>query len=459
MGALVDTAAAARAGNAKPVALVEQALARIEAAAALNAFVALDKHRSLAEARNIAARMKEGEYLPLAGVPLGVKDNLFVEGWPIRQGSHLFSDHIAPFDCVAVERARAAGAVIIGITACPEFACKGSTSSPLYGPTQHPADPRLSPGGSSGGSACAIAANLVPAALGTDAGGSGRRPAAHVGCVGFKGTVGAIPYGPGFLESVADISVIAPMASDVADTVALFEAIAGPDARDPASSVTLAPAPPTLPQRIAFSPRFGLDVPIDPDVEIAVAAAVEALKSADFPIISADPLWLDGAGEDALMPLQHAGLAHLFGGMLEAGESRFDPEIAAQVRSGLALSGQEVAAALQASLDVRLCVAGFLAEHDLLIGPTTPCVAWAHEDGHAPEIGGVAAGPRGHAVFTPLFNHARVPAVSIPCGRGRDGLPVGLQIVGRLGEDRAVLAAAAAAEEVLASADLWNGLR
>ena len=138
--------------------------------------------------------------MPLAGVPIIVKDNIWVEGWRITQGSRLFAEFIAPRDAIAIERLKKAGAVIVGIGATSEFACKGVTTSPLFGPTRHPLDPDLTPGGSSGGPAAAVAAGLVPLAIGTDAGGSSRRPPAHVGVVGFKPSYGAIPYGPGFAE-------------------------------------------------------------------------------------------------------------------------------------------------------------------------------------------------------------------------------------------------------------------
>ena len=119
----------------------------------------------------------------------------------------------------------------MGMGATSEFACKGVTTSPLFGPTRHPLNPDLTPGGSSGGPATAVAADLVPLAIGTDAGGSSRRPPAHVGVVGFKPSYGAIPYGPGFAEPFFDISVIAPIARNVADAALAFEAMAGPDPR------------------------------------------------------------------------------------------------------------------------------------------------------------------------------------------------------------------------------------
>lgn len=228
-----EIAAAVTAGRMTAVDTAKAALGRIDAAKALNAVVTTDPARTLADAAAVDDRLRAGETMPLAGVPILVKDNIWASGWRITQGSRLFADFIAPQDAIAIERLRKAGAVIVGIGATSEFASKGVTTSPLFGPTRHPLDPALTPGGSSGGPATAVAAGLVPLAIGTDAGGSSRRPPAHVGVAGFKPSYGAIPYGPGFAEPFFGLSVIAPIAADVADIALAFEAMAGVDARDP----------------------------------------------------------------------------------------------------------------------------------------------------------------------------------------------------------------------------------
>ena len=215
--------------------------------------------------------------MPLAGVPVVIKDNIWVDGWRVTQGSRLFADFVAPRDAIAVERLKKAGAVVVGMGATSEFACKGVTTSLLFGPTRHPLDPELTPGGSSGGPATAVAADLVPLAIGTDAGGSSRRPPAHVGVVGFKPSYGAIPYGPGFAEPFFDISVIAPIARNVADAALAFEVMAGPDARD-SDSALVESGDVDLPDlRIAFSPKLGLDTPVDPVIAERLEAIVEHL--------------------------------------------------------------------------------------------------------------------------------------------------------------------------------------
>lgn len=445
-------AEAVRAGRSSARAETQAALDRIAAGnPALNAFVTVDEAAALAEAEMVDRRVAAGERLPLAGVPVAVKDTIWVGGRRVTQGSRLFADFHAPADAVAVERLRRAGAVIIGMANSSEFACKGVTTNPLFGPTRHPQNPDLTPGGSSGGPAVAVAAGLVPLALGTDAGGSSRRPPAHVGAVGFKPSFGAIPYGPGFAEPFTGIAVMAPIAADVADAALMFEALCGPDPRDPDSvAIALMDGRPPESLTVAYSPRFGLDAPMDDEVRQAVDGAVEVLDRAGVRIVRRDPPWPDGVTETALMPLQHAGLAALYGDAIRRDPSLFDPDIAVQIENGLRLTGAEVAAAQLLAVEVARALAGYFTAVDLVIGPTTPCVAWPL-DRLGPEIiGGRVVPPRAHAVFTPLFNHAKVPAISLPCGGGRDVLPVGLQLVAPRGLDRRLLRFAAFTETVLA---------
>lgn len=420
----------------------------------LNALVRYAPEPARTQAHAVAKRIRSGEKLALAGVPIVVKDNIFVEGCAIRQGSWLFADHIASGDAISVARARAAGAIVIGIGNCPEFACKGQTNPPLHGTARNPHDLALTPGGSSGGNAAVIAANFAPFGLGTDAGGSGRQPAAHTGTVGFKPSFGAIPNGPGFAEPVWGISVIAPMGRTVADVAALFAAVAGADVRDPESIAIEPRRPPDAATslRIACSPRLGLDVPTDDDVATIIDAAVVHLRRAGWRIANAAPCWPGGMKEDALMPLQVGGLVALHGEAFRHDAARFDPDIRAQIETGLGLSAVDVGTALEASASIKRTAGQFFVDYDLLLGPTTPCVARSTDRLGPTHIGGQAIGPRGHAVFTPFFNHALTPAISIPAGKGRSDLPIGLQIIGCRTSDWTVLGTAAAAEAIFAQA-------
>jgi aspartyl-tRNA(Asn)/glutamyl-tRNA(Gln) amidotransferase subunit A len=447
-----EIAAAVNGGEADPVEVAEVFVARIlENNSSVNALVRFDPEIARSEALDVRQRIRAGEAMPLAGVPVIVKDNIWVAGRTISQGSRLFADYVAQEDAMAVARLRRAGAVIVGIGNSPEFACKGVTNSPLHGPTQHPLNATLTPGGSSGGNAAALAADFAPVALGTDGGGSGRRPSAHTGTVGFKPSFGAVPYGPGFPEPFWGISVLAPMGRSVDDVAILFEAVAGADARDVESAAIeagLCAEPRQL--RVAFSRDLGLGAPIDADVETTIADGIDLLAKAGWRIDRIQVQWPQGIGESSIMPLQAAGLAAIHGDAWRRKPDLFDPDIAVQIERGLSLTGADVGRALEASAAIKRTVAHLFADHDLLLCPTAPCVAWPLTELGPKQIGGVDVPPRGHAVFTPLFNHALVPAISIPCGRGRDGLPVGLQMVARRGRDRTVLAAAAEAERILA---------
>jgi aspartyl-tRNA(Asn)/glutamyl-tRNA(Gln) amidotransferase subunit A len=427
---------------ASAVEIARGALDRMAAAKALNAVVTSDIERTLAEAATVDRRAELGDDMPLAGVPVVVKDNIWVEGWRVTQGSRLFADFIAPRDAIAVERLRKAGAVIVGMGATSEFACKGVTTSRLFGPTRHPLNPELTPGGSSGGPATAVAAGLVPLAIGTDAGGSSRRPPAHVGVVGFKPSYGAIPYGPGFAEPFFGISAIAPIARNVADTALAFEAMAGFDPRDSDSTAI---------ESNPFAPTLGLDATVDSVIADRLEVVVRHLSRTGLQIARRDPVWPPGATEEALMPLQHAGLAAIYGADFRNDPEQFDPDIARQIERGLSWKGTDVAAALAASSAIKDAFTAFFREFDLLLAPTVPCVAWPLVQLGPTMIGGKEASPRAHAVFTPFVNHARLPAISIPCGYDANGLPFGLQVIARRGHDRLLLRTTQHIEQEIAS--------
>ena len=433
-------------GHMSARAVAEDALARVERGdGALNAFAHLDPALTLAEADAVDARRAAGERMPLTGVPVVIKDNIWVAGRPITQGSRLLADFIPPCDAVGVTRLRSAGAVILGIGACSEFACKGVTTTPLHGVTRNPFDPALTPGGSSGGPASAVAAGFAPLALGTDAGGSSRRPPAHTGTLGMKPSQDAIPYGPGFAEPFASLSVLAPIAACVADVALMFDALTG---------TASTPSPSGSGLRIALAPTLGLDVVMDDAARDAVAAAAEVMRAGGHEVIDAAPFWPGGLDPAALMPLQWAGLAAIHGDSWNATPDLFDPDIGVQIAKGLALSGVDVARALQAGAVTRRILREFLDRFDMIVSATTPCAAWPVDLPGPATIGGRPAEPRDHAAFTAQFNHAGLPALSLPCGRTPAGLPLGLQVGAGFGRDRALLAAAARFETDFARAGL-----
>lgn len=417
----------------------------------LNALIHVDPERVLAEADAVDRSVGNGSTSmgSLSGATFSTKDNLWVQGRPASQGSRLFADFVAPASALAVERLQAAGGVALAGSNCSEFACKGNTTNQLHGATRNPWNTTLTPGGSSGGAAAAVAAGIGHLALCTDGGGSTRRPAAHTGVVGFKPSAGAIAHPVGFAEPVFGNSVVGLMARTVEDVAALFDAVAGADPRDPMCMVGALHSPTAgrlqnslKGRRVAFSPRLGLDVVVDPDVAAATAQAAAWLRSAGADVVQVDPQWPQGTSEDALMPLQFSGLAAIHGEAFRRNPAMFDPDIGAQIERGLSLRGADVASALLHREALYRSLAEFFGRFDLLLTPTTPCVAWPLQDLGPRTIAGQAVSPRAHAAFTPVFNHVYAPACSVPVALDREGLPIGVQLVAPRWHDAAVLQAA-----------------
>ena len=275
-----DLAAAIRARTISPVEAVESALARIDERRELNAFMATCADRARTEARQAETAIASGAPLgPLHGIPFSVKDLTNTEGVTTTQGSRLFADTVPAADAVAVARARAAGAILIGKTTTPEFGHKPFTEGPFFGRTLNPWNHAHTCGGSSGGAAVAVASGLGPVALGSDGGGSIRIPAACCGVVGLKATLGAVPnlQAPDLFGAN---SYIGPMARDVADTRLMFDTLVGPDRRDPYGQTA------SFPRRVLAEgdrPRIALLLRcgniLDAEVEAAVAAAMKKAEA------------------------------------------------------------------------------------------------------------------------------------------------------------------------------------
>ncbi len=453
----------ARAVSAREVSATELAGALVARAQKLeprlNAFADFDPAVPLAAARQVDARLAGGELLPLAGVPFTVKDNLWLGGRPATFGSKVFADFVAPRDSWCVARLRALGAVPLGVTNCSEFACKGITATPLHGETRNPWDLERTPGGSSGGAAAAVAAGLGPIALATDAGGSVRRPAAHTGLVGMKPTLGRVPNPWGFDDPNHLLSVIGQLGRNVRDVAFLLDALTAWEQADtlssPAFSLPDAMASlqqPLRPLRLAWSPQIGCGLAIDADVLATLETAIDRLRGAGWKIERADPAWPPGASEYPLIALQQAGLAQRFGEIWRRTPAQLDPDIGAQIELGFAVSGTRMSELLKLREAFHDSFCRFFERYDALLCPVSPVEAWPLGSLGPAEIGGLPAGPRRHAAFTPIFNYGGVPALSLPCGTGRQGLPVGLQIAGPRFADALVLQLGWHAEQVLGTA-------
>ncbi len=434
-----------------PVEVMEGALARIEAAQpVLNAFCFVYPEEALAAARAAERAVAAGARLgPLHGVPIAIKDFTPTAGKTTTRGSYAFEHWVPERDALIVERLRRAGAIMVGKTTTPEFAYSSFTQSPLWGVTRNPWDPTRTPGGSSGGSAAAVAAGCVPLAEGTDMGGSVRIPAALCGLVGLKPSLGRIPMD--ILPTVFDsISHFGPLARTVADA-ALFLAVAqGPDDCDIQSLVPAldVPVPPTgrvEGLRLALSVDLGFYA-VDAEVAANARAAAAALTGAGARVEEVELAWSREV-VDAWTAYWGVYLAAAFEHVLPEHRARMDPKVVALIEAGQAMS----AVAFKQLESVRTAqwreLARVFERFDALLCPTmalpAPPVERSDDD-----FGREDADGRFHGLdmTSPFNNVAQCPALSVPSGVTGAGLPTGLQIVGRRFDDLTVLDIGAALE-------------
>ncbi|MFF1765510.1 amidase [Streptomyces sp. NPDC058249] len=409
----------------------------------LGAYVEVAEARALEQAEaadRLIAGLGEAAFRdrPLLGVTVSVKDLIQTQGIPTRRGS-LLPNRRPAADAPSVARLRAAGAIVVGKTTTSEYGWSASTVSRVASPTRNPWALDRTAGGSSGGSAAAVAAGLCTASLGTDGAGSVRIPAAFCGVVGFKPSFGRIPYVPPCAER---LSHVGPLARSVADVAELMSVLAGPDHRDP-DSVTAppGPAPARTPPRVGWIEFRGTSAAVR-DVTEGVLPVLTALGhqvdriEAPFP----DPY-------DALVDILAAAEAN---GTAPQDEAWCDEGRLAIVRYGRSLSGAAVARAEQARLALRARLASVMEDYDLLAMATVPvepfaadaiAPPWAADPG---DLRWLAWSPAAYP-----FNLTGQPALSLPVGLTPAGLPVGLQLVGRVGDDDLVLSAAGLLETAL----------
>lgn len=433
--------------------VLETFLARIEVFDGdLNSFTHLDPDGARAQAAKIDRRMAAGEDPgPLAGVPLGVKDLEDARGIPTTHGSILYKDNIAEGDSVQVARLRGAGCVVVGKTAAPEFGAAAYTSTPLHGTTRNPWRSERTPGGSSGGSAAAVAAALVPIATGSDGGGSIRIPASYSGLLGFKGTFGRVPRGAAPESSYT--SVHGPMARDVRDAARYLDCVVGPHEPDQFS----------LPH-----PGFSYEERLDDVIPGLEAVWSEDLgfgvchtETAGIAREAAEALAASGAFEweerkvalkDPAVAWGVLGAAETFHKVESHWDERRDdlsPIFAYGIERGLErIDLPEMTRAAERRWENNQILAEVFEDVDLIVTPTTPTTAFVAEGPMLSEIEGRTIKPMHSICFTYPFNLSGHPAVSLPCGFDADGLPVGLQIVGRRHSDHLLLALAARFQEV-----------
>ena len=445
-----------RSGQASPVEATQAVLSRIDRLnPQLNAFCLVDADAALSAARASEARWQAhrrsgapvGE---LEGVPTSIKDLILTRGWPTLRGSRTI-DPKQPWDidAPATARLREAGAVLLGKTTTPEFGCKGETNSPATGITRNPWNPDCTPGGSSGGTAAAVAAGLGPLSVGTDGAGSVRIPAAFCGNVGLKPSFGRVPAYP--LSPFGTVAHLGPQTMSVRDAALMMNVLKQADARD----WTALPPDPTdytvglddgiRGLRIAYSPTLGYAKNVHPEIAAAVDAAVRQLQALGAQVEQVDPGFEDPL--EITTGLWFLGAHTVWSGLSPAQQALTDPDFRAEAELGAQLSALQVQ-----QLNQRRGVLGshmrqFMQRYDLLVTPSVAVPAF-----EARAAGAVPMNPASMLGWTPFsypFNLTQQPAISVPCGLTRAGLPMGLQIVGPMFGDALVLRAARACESLM----------
>jgi amidase len=436
-----------------PIEVVRAVLARIDAVNPdVNAVVTLAREPAIHDARRATMALGRLAALPpLLGVPVGIKDVTPTRGLRTTYGSRLHEDHVPEEDALVVKRLRAAGAIVIGKTNTPEFAFGPNTVNAVFGATRNPWNLALTAGGSSGGSAAALATGMCALAEGTDLGGSLRGPASYCGVVGFRTTPGLIPRYPSVL-AWDTYSVEGPMARTVADTALMLSVMAGPDDRaplsyavDPRAFTAAVRSPSVKGWRIAWTADLGGLVAVDDEVRRSVERAAGIFRSAGARVEAACPDLGDvpeivRLSRGLLMVARHAD-------KLPEHRAILQPGLVENTEQGLALSARDVARGELLRTRLWHRVREFLADRDVWLTPTQAVPPFPVQQPHALEVNGRPAGKamqRSYLTYT--FSVLGLPAISIPCGFTRAGLPVGLQIAGKRRDEVAVLRAAAAFE-------------
>jgi aspartyl-tRNA(Asn)/glutamyl-tRNA(Gln) amidotransferase subunit A len=466
------------AGQLSSVEATQAFLARAAGHAGLGAFLAVDEPAALAQAQAADARRATGQATLLTGVPIAHKDIFVTRGLPSTAGSKMLAGYASPFDATVVARLGAAGTVTLGKLNCDEFAMGSSNENSAFGPVKNPWDPLRVPGGSSGGSAAAVAAGLVPAATGTDTGGSIRQPASFTGITGIKPTYGVCSR-YGMVAFASSLDQAGPMARSAEDCALLLSAMSGFDERDATSAERppqdfhaqmLQPREAAGAGRPLQGLRIGLPKEFFPaalaaDVNGAVRAALAELEKLGATLVDVSlprtelsiPVYYIIAPAEASSNLsrfdgvkfghraaQHGDLLDMYKKTRSEG---FGPEVKRRIMIGTYVlsHGYYDAYYLQAQKLRRMIADDFQAcfqQCDLIAGPVAPTVAW--------KIGEQAGDPLQAYladIFTLPASLAGLPGMSVPAGFGAGGMPVGLQLIGNYFQEGALLHAAHALQQ------------
>jgi aspartyl-tRNA(Asn)/glutamyl-tRNA(Gln) amidotransferase subunit A len=443
-----------RARKLSPVALVEAALARAERLQPrLNAFITLLADKARRDARRAEREIVQGRWRgPLHGIPISLKDNFWTRGVRTTAGSKILADFIPTMDSTAARRLARAGAILIGKTNLHEFAYGVTTENPHYGAAHNPWAFDRTPGGSSGGSAAAVAAGVGFASLGTDTGGSVRIPAALCGIVGLKPTYGRVSCW-GVIPLSRSLDHVGPLARTVADVAILLDAIAGRDSRDPAAKGPPAPdyrrGLERLPKRLRLGrPRDFFFERLDPEVRAAVAAAARKLERLGARVEEVSLPHVAGSLELATqIALFEAAQFHSGEGYFPARAMEYGEDVRQRLEQGMAMPEADYRSALARRDAERQDFLAAFERVDAILVPTVPIPA--------PRIGAksVRIGGKEETVRSALVrlnrpaNSCGLPAISVPCGFTRAGLPMGLQLIGKPWDELRLLQIAHAYEQ------------
>ena len=463
-----DIASAVNAGQSASVAVTES-LTRAKSDT-LNAVIRVHEQRALAAAAKVDARIKAGERLPLAGVPIALKDNLCAEGIEVTACSKILKGFIAPYTATAVARLEAAGAVVVATTNMDEFAMGSSNETSAYGPVKNPIDPARIPGGSSGGSAAAVASGIVPLALGSDTGGSIRQPASLCGVVGSKPTYGTISR-YGLIAFGSSLDQIGPFSTTVADNALALRIMAGHDGNDSTSATrdqSHLDRLPADPQSALKGLRVGYVAAhaegLAPGVKARLEAAKAALTRAGATLVPVELpherfavavyyILATGEASSNLSRFDGVRYGHRSKDATTLGEvygkSRvegFGAEVQRRIMLGTyVLSTGYYDAYYKKAQQVRrkICddYANAFAKCDVLLGPASPTTAFKSGEKSADPLQMYLSD-----IFTIATNLAGVPGISVPFGNDDLGLPVGMQLQAPMWADAQMLAVAAGLE-------------
>jgi aspartyl-tRNA(Asn)/glutamyl-tRNA(Gln) amidotransferase subunit A len=451
---LADLARSVRAREVSARELTGAALERIERLDPLyHAFVAVDGDRALHEAAAVDARIAAGDDAgPLAGIPLAVKDLQNTVGYTTTYGSALHADDPpATVDDPFVARLRAAGCIVVGKTNTPEFGWMGNTTNAVFGPSLNPFDTSKGPGGSSGGSAAALAAGMVPLATGSDGGGSIRIPSACCGLSGMKPSLGRVPAGGPTPPGWIDLSTNGPMARRIADVARALDVAVGPDPSDlralprPEASWLAALDDPHVPVRIAYAPTLGYAT-VDAEVAAACERAVGVLESLGADVVVLDSVFDADPGRDFLTLTAACTLRTLRPLMDHPRFEEVHPVLRQMMDAAQSTTAEQLLGVFDQFHRMNLRLVELFHTARILVTPTCSGLA-----PFADEITSLVNGERtiNWIQFTYPFNMTRSPAATVPVAMSSGGLPIGLQLVGPQHGDLVVLRTAAALEAAL----------